>query len=522
MANKSFIVQYLIKARDGFSRAAKTSAASTERLKKQVRETDKAFKDMETRTGKATKGLSRFRREARRSDSALGDLSGRATAGFKRMAAAAAGFFAVQNFFAKGIAFQDALADLSAITGATGKDLEFLKNESLRLAKTSITSADQVATAFKIIASAKSELLEDPKGLSDVTEQVLLLANAARLDLTVAANVTTQALNQFGVGADQAARFVNVLAAGSKIGASEVGETGVAIVKAGAVAKAVGVNFEELNAALQVLAKGGVKAEVAGTGLKTALLAMEKLPRRMRPSVVGLGQALENLGEKSLTVGQMQKIFGSEAVVIGQILSENAGLVKEWTRALTGTNIAQQQAAVNTATFSKKMQRVKAIVDEKLIKLFLRLAPTIERMAVSFGEFLEGVDEGNVEAFALAMEGILIVLSKVASLVGDVISAFVGLGRILGEGVAAVITGDFSQFSDELKKFVFAEDAQMKAISLAATDAALTVNAPAGAMAAGSVAVGVTVGLDQGLRQTGAATVAGTGVGALRADVGAN
>ncbi len=57
--------------------------------------------------------------------------------------------------------FQDKMADLQAITGAAGKDLGFLTEETLRLAKAWKTSQSDVATGIKLVASAKPELLEN-------------------------------------------------------------------------------------------------------------------------------------------------------------------------------------------------------------------------------------------------------------------------------------------------------------------------------------------------------------------------
>ena len=161
--------------------------------------------------------------------------------------------------------------DLSAITGATGKDLEFMADRAKEMGLAVGLMGKEVLEAFKLVASAKPDLLENSRLLAEVTKQVLILSKAAGVDLADAANTVGTSLNQFGAGANQAARFINVLAAGAKFGASEVEQTSQAIVKMGAVAKKMGVDFETANAAIQLLAAGGIKAEVAGTGLKTCI-----------------------------------------------------------------------------------------------------------------------------------------------------------------------------------------------------------------------------------------------------------
>lgn len=501
MANKNFVVQYLIKARDAFSKNANKAT--------------KAFNNLDKSSKKATNSFKKLDDRSKRSARSFKGVSSSFVNNFKNMAGAALGFFSVKTFIEKGSRFQDALADLSAITGATGKDLEFLSNETMRLGKDAIVSSDQVATAFKLIGSAKSELLKDPKALSNVTEQVLLLANASGIDLTTAANVTVQSLNQFGAEADQTARFINVLAAGAKIGASEVAETGVAIIKAGAVAKDVGVGFEELNAAVQVLARGGVKAEVAGTGLKTALLVLESSGiKTLQPSVVGLSGSLENLSKMNLNVTQMTKIFGREHVVIGSILSENAGLVKKWTKELTGTNIAQEQAEKRLKTFSKQLKKLGLIIDNTIIKTFLRLEPILTESAIKMAEWMDSVSGEDIKSFSDILGIILSTVVLIGKGFGIIVSSIAKAGKFLGEFAAALINLDFSQFNKgskslikEVAKKVVPSAGLVSSIFdfFASDNKQLTASSPQ--LNKSQVDVGVNVGLDKGLKQTAPATV---------------
>lgn len=245
-------------------------------------------------------------------------------------------------------AFSSSISELSAITGAAGKDLEFLRQQSLEIGRTTTLSASQAAEAFKLIASAKPDLLESGEALASVTKEAVKLAEAARIDLASAANTVGTSLNQFGASAEEAARFVNVLAAGSKLGASSIADTALALKNSGAAAAAAGVGFEEANAAIQVLAAGGLKASEAGTGLRNIILKLEAdTDQKLRPSVVGLGTALENLAAQNLTVTEVTKKFGVEGVVTASTLLKNADATSKLTRALTGTNIATEQARTN-------------------------------------------------------------------------------------------------------------------------------------------------------------------------------
>ncbi len=164
--------------------------------------------------------LDRTTKKAGRSKAALLEVS-RGLLGPLGLAAAA---IAVVGAFKKVIdvstVFQKSISELSAITGATGEDLVFLEGQAKLLGRTTTLSASQVATGFKLIASAKPDLLESGEALTEVTKQAITLAEAAGITLPNAAIALAGSLNQFQADADQAGRFINVLAAGSKRGAA--------------------------------------------------------------------------------------------------------------------------------------------------------------------------------------------------------------------------------------------------------------------------------------------------------------
>ena len=121
--------------------------------------------------------------------------TGRLGASMKKAAAAtalmtaAATALAISYSIKKAMEFESAISDLSAITGATGKDLEFLAKKSKEFGATTTLSATQAAEAFKLMASAKPDLLENGAALASVTKEAISLAEAAGIQLPEAANV---------------------------------------------------------------------------------------------------------------------------------------------------------------------------------------------------------------------------------------------------------------------------------------------------------------------------------------------
>ncbi len=243
--------------------------------------------------------------------------------------------------------FSFALSQLSAITGATGDDLDFLKERAMELGRTTIFSGQQALDGFALIASAKPDLLENAAALAEVTEQALTLAQAAGTDLPQAAEILGSSLNQFNAGAEQAERFINVLAAGSKFGSSFIVDTAAALREAGTVAASAGISFEETSASIQVLAEKAIRGSQAGTNLRNVFTILQTGADRFNPAVVGLQTALENLGRENMSTADMVKLFGRENLVAGQILIQGADALAEYTDKLTGTNTAIEQATTN-------------------------------------------------------------------------------------------------------------------------------------------------------------------------------
>jgi len=261
-----------------------------------------------------------------------------------------------------------ALSDLSAITGATGKQLGFLDAQSRQFGRTTTLSATEAVVAFKLIASAKPDLLESSKGLAAITREAITLAEAATIDMPLAAKTLGASLNQFDLAASQSSRVINVLAAGAKFGASEIAQTAEALRESGTVAAAAGVSFEETNAAIQTLASVSIVGSQAGTNLRNVILKLQTEGiDQLDPSVVGLAQALKNLGAQELSTTELTKIFGLESVTAAKVLIDQADSLGTLTEKLTGTATATEQAATKTNTLDGDIDRLSnAYVDLQL------------------------------------------------------------------------------------------------------------------------------------------------------------
>lgn len=279
---------------------------------------------------------------------------------------------------------EEAQAELKALTGLDDNSIQWLTRQA-EILSTSMEesglrirqSSDEILQAYMLIGSKKPELLGNKEALNAVTVEAMRLAAAAKIDLKDAVTATTISLNMYGESADQAAKYVNVLASGSKEGAADVSAQAATIKNAGVAAASAGVSIEQLQGTIQTLAEKGVEAEVAGTALRKFFLILQTGPDETNPKVVGLQTALENLNKKGMTAGDIQKMFGEEAYTAASILIQNVDAVDRYTQAVTNTNIAVEQAAINSDTNRAKLEQQKNALKEAGNELIERLNPSL-------------------------------------------------------------------------------------------------------------------------------------------------
>lgn len=295
---------------------------------------------------------------------------------------------------------EDSKANVQALTGLDDASVAWLEQQAMRVSTTMDEtglrvreSTQEILDAYTLVGSNKPELLEDKEALHAVTMEVMRLSSASKMQLKPAADATTTALNQYGAGAEQAARYVNVLAAGSKFGAANVEQQAAAILKAGTIAATSNIPIEELVGSIEMLAEKGIKSEIAGTGLKTFLTRLATGSEETNPKVVGLVTALENLNAEVQAaeaqsagggVALLKKRFGDEGMQTAMILSQNAEAVRNYAEAVTDTNVAMEQAAINSDTAKAKLAQVRNELNLQGIELVKTLNPAIVR-------FLNGV-----------------------------------------------------------------------------------------------------------------------------------
>lgn len=280
---------------------------------------------------------------------------------------------------------EESAANLEALTGLDDNSIAWLTRQAEILStamdksKLRITqSSKEILEAYMLVGSAKPDLLANKEALNAVTIEAMRLSSAAKMDLKEAVDAVTLSMNQYGASADKAAAYTNVMAAGSKFGSAAVQSITAAVTKAGVSASGANVSIEELVGSIETLAEKGIKDEVAGTGLKMFFLRLQTGAKETNPAIVGLQTALKNL--QKLSVNEVVKRFGAETYTVAKAMIDGADKVEYYTKAVTGTNIAMEQAAINSDTNKAKMAQYKNQIKEAGNVLMEKLNPSLSML----------------------------------------------------------------------------------------------------------------------------------------------
>lgn len=296
-------------------------------------------------------------------------------------ATAALGGFAIKA----GMSFDAGMSEVSAISGATGKDLEMLREKAKEMGATTKFSATESAEALKYMAMAGWKPQQMMQGLSGIMN----LAAASGENLGMVSDIVTDSLTAFGLSADQAGKYADVLAATSTNSNTNVSLLGESFKYVAPLCGALGYTAEDTAVALGLMANAGVKGSMAGTSLKNSLARLAKPTKEV-------AKGLEKVG---LTAQDLQGIPLNEVLL--KFRKSFANLSKE------------EKAAAASAIFGKEaMSGMLAIINasdddfNKLTNSINNSSGAAEKMAKIMNDNLKG----DITILKSALEGFSISL----------------------------------------------------------------------------------------------------------------
>lgn len=277
---------------------------------------------------------------------------------------------------------ESALAEVSAITGVVGAELDKLNDQAKGLSRTYGEDLNANLDSFKTILSRLGpDIGKSDKAMGGLGESVNILAKGMEGDIVGATDAITTSMLQFQVdlknpvkAAEESKRMINVMAAGAKEGAAEIPQIGQALVAAGVSAKLANLSFEETNAAIQAMAGGGKYGSEAGVAIRNVITNMSASTSLSKEAVTILGAygiKTKELADKSVPwadrlkklaplqndINALTSIFGRENAASAQILIRSANAQAELTKQITGTNVAYEQAAIIMDTKAEEEKR---------------------------------------------------------------------------------------------------------------------------------------------------------------------
>lgn len=283
-------------------------------------------------------------------------------------AAVVAGVIATSRFSATSIMeYETAVQSFRTIVSELN-DIDFakFKDAITDVAKESGKSTTDVATAFEKIAGLNAKFAETPAAIAAVTSAAITLSKASRDELGVSAENLVGILNQFSLGATEANRTINVLAAGQAVGAASISQTSESFKVFGAVAKQSNLSLEQSVALTEVLASKQIMGAEAGTALRGTLVRLKASGLGYKSGLFDTRDALEEVNAQYAKLktakekdALLDKVFGTINLTTGSILMNNIGLYDEFTKGVTNTSEALLAAGINSNTLSTLLDRLK-------------------------------------------------------------------------------------------------------------------------------------------------------------------
>lgn len=379
-----------------------------------------------------------------------------------------------------GMAFDTSMASVAAISGATGGELDALTEKAKEMGAQTKFSASESADAFTYMAMAGWKTGD----MLDGIEGIMNLAAASGENLASVSDIVTDAITAFGLSAEDSGHFADVLAAASNSANTNVSMLGGSFKYVAPVAGALGYSIEDVSVALGLMANSGIKAEQAGTAMRSILTRLAKPTKEVYSAFETLGISAED----ALTNadGSMKP------------LSETIGILRE---KMSGLSETEQASAAASIAGQEAMSGLLAIVNasnqdfEKLTSSIANADGTAQGMADTMNDNLPGaitilksameglgiaIYENGSEALKSFVEKITEVVTKITEFVGNggiekLINGFKNLLPWISGATTAIVTfKTASAISSVFEILTKAVDGQ--ALSWAKLSAAMNTN----------------------------------------------
>ncbi len=312
--------------------------------------------------------------------------------------------------------FEQAMARVKALSGATEAEFSKLEKTAKKLGATTVFSASQAAAAmanFALQGFTANEIM----GAMPAT---LNLAAAAQIDVGEAADLAGKIMKVMGRSAQDLTEDVDILVAAFTTANTDITQLGAAFKFVGPVAKTLGLSLTDILVPLLALSDKGIQATQAGTIMRTVFsrlagaskeatavfkelgVALKTSEGNMRPFakiIAETNAAFKAMGASTTDVTRlMVRAFGQRmfAGFLALLDTGEKGLKKIRANLTDVGGTAERIARIQLATLQGELTLLKSAAEGAAIELGLALKPAIESLSVSLkglASFIGGVSD---------------------------------------------------------------------------------------------------------------------------------
>lgn len=287
--------------------------------------------------------------------------------------------------------FDSAMSQVAAVSGATGKDFDALRNKAREMGAKTKFSATEAAEAMNYMAMAGWKT-ED---MLDGIEGVMNLAAASGEDLAATSDIVTDALTAFGLSAKDSGHFADILAAASSNANTNVSMMGETFKYCAPIAGALGFSAEDTAEAIGLMANAGIKSSQAGTALRTI---MNNLAGDVKISGKAIGDVTIVTTNADSSMRDLSDILADCRSAFGNLTESEKAQAAE---SLVGKNamsgflalmnageddIAKLSSAIDNCDGSA--EKMAMTMQDNLAGQLTILKSQLQELAISFGDIL--------------------------------------------------------------------------------------------------------------------------------------
>lgn len=283
--------------------------------------------------------------------------------------------------------FDQEMAKVRVNTGATGAELNRLRDAALNAGQSTIYNAHESADAINELAKAGMSTRDI---LNGGLNGALNLAAAGEMNVSEAAEDMASALNEFGLSGNRASHVADLLAAGANLAQGNVADFASALTMVGVNAHQTGMSLEETTGVLTLLASKGLVGSRAGVELRSALIGLQSPSNEAQKAMDALGISMYDQSGKFVGMAKfagelhaslsklpaderayyMGKIFSNAAMTVGNTLYEaGAKGVEKYTRKIQQAGFAERQGQALMGTLKGSFEQFSGAVETALIRI---------------------------------------------------------------------------------------------------------------------------------------------------------